>query len=225
MPLLDFQTLTDNLVRDDASKIATTDRDSAIALAVSRYSKDRPDKKVEDITAPGGQLLNLPTAWEPDFSMLQALEYPVGQVPPSHLAPEDWALYDAPGGQQIQLATSINAGETVRASYSIARVVDATTDTIPAADQEAVASYAAAVLCDQLASLYSGDSDSTIQADTVEHQGKAREFAMRAKTLRKRYYDELGIEPKRNVAAGVVVDLDMNNSQGNDRLTHPRRFR
>jgi len=225
MSLLNFQTLTDNLVRDDAGKIATADRDSAIALAVSRYSKDRPDKKVEDITAPGGQLLNLPAAWEPDFSVLQALEYPVGQVPPSHLEPEDWALYDAPGGQQIQLAASINAGETVRTSYTIARVVDATTDTVPVPDQEAVASYAAAVLCDQLASLYSGDSDSTIQADTVEHQGKAREFAMRAKTLRKRYYDELGIEPKRNVAAGVVVDLDMTNSQGNDRLTHSRRFR
>lgn len=225
MSLLDFQTLTDNLVRDDAGKIATADRDSAIALAVSRYSKDRPDKKVEDITAPGGQLLNLPLAWEPDFSTLQALEYPVGQVPPLHLEPEDWALYDAPGVQQIQLAASINAGETVRTSYTIARVVDATTDTIPAANQEVVASYAAAVLCDQLASLYSGDTDSTIQADTVEHQGKAREFAMRAKTFRKRYYDELGIEPKRNVAAGVVVDLDMNNSQGNDRLTHPGRFR
>jgi len=225
MSLLDFQTITDNLVRDDAGKIAAADRDSAIALAVSRYSKDRPDRKVEDIIAPGGQLLNLPTSWEPGYSTLQSLEYPLGEVPPLHLAPEDWALYDTPGGQQIQLIASINAGETVRATYTIARVLDAVTDTIPVADQESVASYAAAVLCDQLASLYSGDTDSTIQADTVDHQGKAREFAARAKSLRKRYYDELGIEPKRNVASGVVVDLDMNNSQGNDRLTHPRRFR
>jgi len=225
MSLLDFQTLTDNLVRDDAAKITSTDRDNAIALSVSRYSKDRPAKKVEDILAPGGQLLNLPVAWESGFSVLQSLEYPIGSVPPEYLAPEDWAMYDSPTGLQIQLAASINAAEPVRAAFTIARVLDVNTDTIPVADQEAVASYAAAVLCDQLASLYSGDSDSTIQADTVEHQGKAREFSARARALRKRYYDDLGIEPKRNVAAGVVVDLDMNNSLGNDRLTHPGRFR
>ncbi|MEW8660777.1 MAG: hypothetical protein AB2603_20895, partial [Candidatus Thiodiazotropha endolucinida] len=92
-------------------------------------------------------------------------------------------------------------------------------------DREAVASYAAALCCEQLVSEYSGDSDSTIQADSVDHGDKARKFGRRADKLRKRYYNELGIEPKRNQAAGVVVDLDGRDSRGRDRLTHPGRFR
>lgn len=226
MPLTDYQTLTDNLVRDDAGAIATADRDSAIALAVSRYSKDRPRKLVEDITAASsGKWLDLPASWEDGFSVLQALEYPVGEAPPSFLSADSFSLYQAPAGEQILLRNAVTAGDTVRATFTVQHVLGGATDTIPGVDSEAVASYAAAILCDQLASLYSGDSDSTIQADSVDHQGKAREFAIRAKTLRKRYYDELGIDPKRNVAAGVVVDLDFPNSLGQDRLQHPGRFR
>jgi hypothetical protein len=43
--------------------------------------------------------------------------------------------------------------------------------------------------------------------------------------LRKRYFDDLGIDPKRNVAAGAVVNLNMASSVGRDRITHPRRYR
>lgn len=225
MSLIDLQTLTDNLVRDDAGKIATPERDSAIALAVSRYSKDRPATKVEAITAAGGKWLDLPASWEAGFSALQALEYPVGEAPPNVLGADEWSLYQGLSGLQILLVNSVPAAVTVHATFSIQHVVDVSTDTIPGVDQEAVASYAASLLCDQLASLYSGDTDSTIQADSVEHQSKARDFAIRAKTLRKRYYDELGIDAKRNVAAGVVVDLDGKDSQGNDRLQHRGMFR
>ncbi|HHJ80938.1 MAG TPA: hypothetical protein ENJ65_04820 [Candidatus Tenderia electrophaga] len=223
--LVDYQILVDSLVRDDASAINVTERDIAIGLAVSRYSKDRPQTKVEDLTAPGGQTLALPAAWESGFSGLQSLEYPVGNVPPSMISPGAWGIYNAPGTQQIMVQASLPASATVRASFTVQHVLDDVTDTIDIVDREPVASYAAAILCDQLASLYSGDSDSTIQADSVDHQSKAREFSSRAKTLRKRYYDELGIDPKRNVAAGVVVDLDLSNSLGNDRLLHPGRRR
>ncbi len=63
MALVDYQTLTDSLVRDDAGKLTPADRDLAIAAAVIRYSKDRPRTKVVDITAPGGHYLPLPTGW------------------------------------------------------------------------------------------------------------------------------------------------------------------
>jgi hypothetical protein len=81
------------------------------------------------------------------------------------------------------------------------------------------------VLLEQLASYFSGASDSTIQADSVDRRSKGAEFAARARVMRQRYFDELGLDPKRSVAAGTVVDLDMTDSQGRDRLLHPRRFR
>jgi len=223
--LIDYQTLVDNLVRDDAGQIQPADRDDAIALAVSRYSNDRPDTRVEDIVSAGGRYLDYPAGWQADFSALQSLEYPVGEFPPSYLSGADWTIYASPVAEQILLRITLDAGDTVRASYTVRRVLDDTTDTIPAGDREAVASYAAAVLCEALASYYSGDSDSTIQADSVDHASKAREFASRARGLRKRYYDALGMDPKRNVAAGVVVDLDGKDSRGRDRLLHSGRYR
>jgi len=222
--LADYQTLVDNLVRDDSGKIVTADRDEAIARAASRYSKDRPQTKVEDVVTTGDNTLPLPTAWEAGFSAIISLEYPVGDVPPSIIEPASYSLYDSPSGQVIMIKTAVGTGKTVRAAFTIAHVVGAS-DTTPEGDREAIAAWAAALLGGQLASIYSGDSDSTIQADSVDHGGKARDFAIRASSLRKRYFDELGIDPKRNVAAGVVVDLDMRDSRGNDRLTHPGRYR
>ena len=115
--------------------------------------------------------------------------------------------------------------DTVRAAYTARQLLDIANDTIPAADREAVSSWAAALLLDQLASLFSGDSDSTIQADSVDPNSKAREYAARAKAARKRYFDELGIDPKKTVPASATVDLDLPSSRNRDRLTHPRSFR
>lgn len=223
--LTDYTTLVTAAVRDDASKLSAGEISSAIAQAVARYSKDRPRTKVEDLTAPGGNLLPLPAAWEADFSQLGSLEYPIGNVPPDIIGAGGWAMYTTPTALKIQVAAAIQANAAVRATYTIAHVLSATVDTIPVGDRESVSSYAAAILSDQLASLYSNDQDSTINADSVQHSSKAGEFSRRAKVLRQRYFDDLGIDTKRNVAAGAVVNLDMASSVGRDRITHQRRYR
>ncbi len=224
MALSDFQTQVDELVRDDAGKVSTAQRDRAIASAVIHYGKDRPRVKTQDIAASGGNLVVLPSAWEDGVSELQSLEYPIGKNPLSFISPQAWALYAAPSGLSIRISYAVPAAAAIRANFTIKHVVDNVTDTVPIGDREAVSCLAAASLCDQLASLYSGDSDSTIQADNVNHQSKAGEFANRAKALRKRYYDELGIDTKKNVAAGAVVQLERNDSRGRPRLTHNRRI-
>lgn len=226
MALADFQNLVDDLVRDDTGKITVADRDQAIGLAVERYGKDRPRSKVEDVAAlVTGQVLPLPAGWQADFSKIVSLEHPIGEIPPALLGSDAHRLYDTPTTTQVLLAVVLQAAEQVRATYTVRHTLDAVTDTLPVQDREAVSSWAAALLLDQLASLFSGDSDSTIQADSVDHNSKAREFAARARSARKRYFDELGIDPKRNVAAGAVVDLDLRDSHNRDRLTHPGRFR
>lgn len=225
MALSDFQSIVDDLLRDDAERITTTQRDTAIATAVARYSKDRPRQKVEDITAAGGNSLPLPTAWQDDFSRITSLESPIGSVPPRMIGSGSFSMYAAPNGVSILLADALSENAIVRATFSIAHEVSLDADTVPMGDRELTCCLAAASLCDQLAGFYSGDSDSTIKADGVNHQSKASEFASRAKSLRKRYLDELGIDEKKNVAAGVVVDLDLSNSQGGQRLIHGQRWR
>lgn len=225
MALTDIQQLVTDLVRDDANKISNAQRDQAVAIAVERYSKDRPRDYVEDVTAPGGNLLPLPAGWQADFSQLQSIEQPVGNVPPSMVPNTAWSLYNAPGGLSVMLSIAIGVNATARLTYTIRHQVDGTHDTIPLGDREAVCCLAAASLCDQLASLYSGDTDSTIQADSVNHASKSSEFAKRATALRKRYHDELGIDLKKNVAAGVVVSLEAASSLGTDRMTHGKTYR
>lgn len=225
MSLLDYQTLVDALTRDDAGKLAPEDRDTAIIAAVARYSKDRPRTKVEDRAAATPNTLPLPAAWEADSSVITSLEHPIGEVPPVLIEPQRYGLYNSPTATVIMLLDAVPVGASVRASFTVSHALTETADTIPVRDREPAACWAAAMLCDQLATLYSGDTDSTVQADSVEHGSKAQEFASRARGLRQRYFNELGIEPKRNVAAGAVVNLDMSDSLGGDRLTHPRRFR
>ncbi len=225
MSLADYQSLVDDLVRDDTGRIVTADRDEAIARAVARYGKDRPRVKVEDVVAPGGNYLSLPAGWQADFSSLQSIEYPVGDRPATLLEQDGYALYQTPSTSEIHLDSAINAGRSVRVSYTIRHAVDGTGDTIRAEDREAVSCWAAALLLDQLAAWFTGSSDSTIQADSVDRRSKGGEYAARAGKLRKRYFDELGIDERKSVAAGVVVDLDASDSQGRDRLLHPRRYR
>lgn len=221
--LADYQTLADNLVRDDTGKIAIADRDRALGMAFERYSKDRPRTKVEDLVAAGGNELALPAGWQADFSAIKSLEYPIGNVPATFIEPEFRRLYQKPASIVIQLDSALGVGAQVRSSYTARHQVDAGTDTIPVGDREVVASYAAAICLDQLAAFFSGASDSTISADAVDHRSRAAEFASRASRLRKSYFDQLGIDPKREVAAGTVVALDSRDSLGGPRLTHRLR--
>lgn len=224
--LSDYQTLVTELTRDDAAKIAVAERDRAIDLAVKRYSKDRPQEKTQDVTPADANHLPLPAAWETDFSELRSLEHPIGNVPPSVIGQERYGFYRSPTDLKIQLLDAVAvAANNVRATYTIRHVVSAIADTIPIEDREPAACWAAAILCDELAALYSGNTDSTIQADTVSSTSKAQEYAARGRALRTRYFKELGIDEKRAEPAGVVVNLDFPDSHGQERLTHHTQFR
>ena len=224
--LVDYQTLVTELVRDDAAKLAVAEKDRAITAAVLRYSSDKPRTKVEDVTPESSQVLPLPASWEDGFSVLLELEHPIGDVPPTFLKQDRYGLYQAPAATKIHLLDGVAvAANSVRASFSIKHVVDAVTDSIPLTHREPVACWAGAMLCDELAAFYSSGTDSTIQADSVDGRSKAQEYSARARTLRKRYLDELGIEETKGAAAGVVVNLDLDDSRGEDRITHGRSFR
>lgn len=222
--LADYQTLVTDLTRDDAAKISDTQRDDAITRAVERYSQDVPREAVEDIDGLGTQLLNLPAGWVDDFSVLRLLEFPMGNVPPTLVPQDDISIYATPTGKQIQTRYAVTAGTAnVRATYTIKHQLDANTDTIPLNHREPVACWAAAALCEQLASFYAGQTDTTMQADAVDHKNKSADFAKRAVALRARYTNEIGVNDERNTASGVVVQLTDRDSRGQHRLVHPYR--
>lgn len=221
--LSDYRTLVADRVKDDAAKLSQTNVDAAIALAVARYSKDRPREVVEDLTPTDANTLPLPAAWEADFSDLVSLEYPVGQLPPSLVQQDRLYAYRTPSTQVIKLLDAVTvAAAAVRATLKVKHQVTTLVDTIPTQDREPVACWAAALLCDDLAALYAGGTDSTIQADVVKSDSKAAEYARRGAALRKRYLNELGVDDKRTQAAGAVVTMEPVNQLGYDPLLHGR---
>lgn len=226
MAYLDFQTLVDNLVRDDEARISVGQRDGAIDLAAIRYSTDRPQTKVVDVAAAGGHALALPAGWEAGFSELLAIEYPIGDNPQSYLERENYRLYTKPDGvQEIRFDDALPVAN-VRCVFTIKQALVSAApaaDTVPIADREAVCKYAASILCDQLAALYSNTSDSTIQADAVQYQSKARERRNQASAYRKQYLDHLGIDEKNSTPASASVAVQLKSSDGGARLYHGRR--
>jgi hypothetical protein len=214
--LSDYQGLVDRLVRDDAGKLTAADRDEAIGLALIRYGQARPRQGVADVM-PTGDTLPLPAGWVVGSSTLAGLEYPIGQVPPALIPGE---LYLGPDGLVVMLAT--RPAGPVRMRYTLQQALSASEDTIPAGDREAVAKYAAALLCEQLASFYASDTDSTISADRSFGQTRSQAFAARAREYRKQFQAALGIEEKTAAPAGAVVQLNSFDSRGRPRLFHRR---
>jgi hypothetical protein len=227
MAYADFQTQVTDLLRDNETKITNVQRDAAIDSAVIRYSSDRPYSKVVD-AMPAANVLALPVSWEVGFSDLISIEYPIGSNPPIYLESEIYRLYSKPDGtQEIRFDNSMPAAN-VRLTFTVKHSVIAggqPADTVPIADREAVCKYAASLLCDQLAALYSNTQDSTIQADAVQYQSKASQRRSQAKTYRQQYLDYMGVDEKNATPAGVSVAIQLKDSFGGQRIFHGRNRR
>lgn len=122
--------------------------------------------------------------------------------------------------------SATQGGAAVNTSGTQSGTQSVQVNTIPASDEDAVANLAASLCSEALASAYAHATDSTITADSVDHRSKAQEFAARAKAKKKIYLDFLGIKEGEVVpAASVTRDYDINYPWGDDRLTHPKKWR
>jgi hypothetical protein len=246
MNLTDFENAVATRIQQDAAiavaggtipgTLTTTDREDAIAQAVKqRYSKDRPNTIVTDVTADGTSFLPLPTGYEVGFSVITQLEYPIGSVPPNLIEPEDWEMYQSPTGWKVMLkATTPPAADLVRVNWTQRHVAGntvapgqtgAVATSVPDADFEAVSDLAAALCAEKLAARYAQLRDATIGADVNNYGSKAQDCLKLASALRKRYDNHVGADEDNNKTAPALAvgDMELNLSAGIDRITHRRR--
>jgi len=204
---------------------------NAILAALEVHSKYRPRRIVEDIPGNGG--FDYPLAdlalWENDFSVVAGIEYPVDDSNPTvnRLGEDDWTIYSKPAGDVLRfLGIKPGAAETIRITYTGRHSIDDDACTIAAADEKPVQKLAASLYCRILAAAYAQDQDSTIQADSVDHSSKRREYEAQAMKYRREYDEHMGFSksggPK---PACVTQDWDTGYPHGRDWLTHPRRWR
>ena len=224
MAITDYLALMSQRVQDTDQRLTEADHARALRSAITKYSQDCPRLQVVDVVSAGGAILPLPATFDAANDTLTAIEYPIGFFPPRHIEPVNYQLLQTPSGFDLRLCESLGVDEHMRIVYATSHVVDALNDSIPTKHLDAVADWAASLLCHDLATLYSADSEPTIGADAITHSNKASAFAARSRTLAQRYYDALGIDPKRNNAAGEVVNLSVTPSHGAPWLTHRRGF-
>lgn len=193
----------------------TDDFTNAIDAALATYSRHLPKKVSEDLAGDGSHDLELPDNWIDEFSVIKSVEYPVDEVPAILIDKSAWMIYQSPDGNVLRLLSeSPEIGESVRVRFTIPRLE---ADVRPG-DEDAVASLAAANCCDVLANIFTQTGDTTISADSVDYRSKGDEFARRAKALRQRYFDHMGIKadaPQPGFSTVAEAPAD-----GRIRLTH-----
>jgi len=175
-----------------------------------------------------GQVLALGKDWVDGFSVALGVEYPAGEQVPCMLDESAWMIYQGTAGKKLRFLTvSLGTGETAVLRYTAPHLVDSSTSTIPATDQDAVVNLAGALACYALARKHAQSVDSTIGADNVSQLSKSGEYAKRGKELEALYKNHMAPPAKDGglTAASVSGDWDTHAGWGSDRVTHPKRYR
>lgn len=196
----------------------TAERDRAIAQAVLQYGLDRPLVTSADVAGVNGSVVLLPTTWVAGRSVLGAVEYPIGEWPVSSL---EAAVVVGATATTIFLEQDTLADATVRVHFTVPHTVDNSGCTVPAQDLNAVACWAAAELCRQLATAKGHDRDATLTAAAVNGGSQSGELARRAKDWLREYRNALGLpDPDRPTVAPASAVA----SWGSTRRPRPRLY-
>ena len=225
--LQDYRTEVPPLVQDQAGDLSSEDLDKAIGHGADQFSRVRPRIVVADVTGTGSNDYTPPSGWIEQFSTVRSIEFPTGNVPSTLLEDGDYEIYRTPTAEKIRLLKDKpTASETFRVTFPGLHSITASTGTIGDGDFRAVCHLVAAIACRMLANRYAQLQQPTLGADVADHKSKAQEYASRARDLYAVYRQHIGADKDAQVpGASVVQDWDQNFPWGEDRLTHPRRWR
>ena len=208
--------MTDILAIDADGRLSPEDRAAAIELALFRYSSDRPRAACETVEFDGSAFLSMPDGWQKDFSRVLEIKTECGKRVPFETVP-------SLSGEKILLSGDVRTGDVLTVWFTQRHIATETEDTVPPADREAVANWAAAFLLDGMAAGYAGSVNSTISSDSVEHGSKANNYHAQAAACRKFYRDHMGLDDKRNAAAGTTVVVKRSGTSGRMGIVNRRR--
>lgn len=204
MPLAEITQLVDDKLRSATlGRMAdTAQRDRAIALALLQYSADAPLQQMLRLVNVNASSLAVPEGWAASWA-LDAVEAPVGQIP---RATVDAAAYFDGLAWSILLAQPLVA-PVVLVHYSRPHTVTDAASTAPAMHENAIACWATAELCRQMATARGHERDATIGAAMQSGSSASADLARRARDWLAEYRAELGLpDPdKRGQAAASAV--------------------
>ena len=216
-------------IQDKDSKLSTTpdltcDVDMAILSAKEQYEKVRPREVTLKLDGTGAfdyAIAGL-TGFVLGSSSILAVRYPyvTTEQIPVPLDKEQYAIYQTDTGAVLRfLLHRPSAVEDFLVTFTTPHVLNVTTSTIPAADDQALMDLAAANCCDMLAALYTKDLDQSINADSVDRRGKPDLYRSLAASYR-RLWDTKMQTGSAQQAAVVMTDIDRQGFGHMGRIAH-----
>lgn len=215
-------------VKDTAARFTQPEKDNFIQEAVRQYGRDKPRVSTADLTGDGtAQTFAVPPAWQPRFSTVLLIEFPVDLVPRELLDLQDNVeiVESVDGVEKINLIQlTLGAAELARIQFTTIHTVDGSSSSIPDNDFDAVCNLASGHFANALAAFYAEANDSTLGADVVDHQEKARVFGERATQLYRDYKTHIEVG---DASAAEIRhhDLDVTLRLGQDLIWHRKRLR
>jgi len=147
-----FPLLEDHIETEIIEQLGWDNVYRATEHAIEKYSKDKPKKNVVDIQTINPDLIDVPEGFLNGFSTIELVEYPVEAFPTQYIGHQ---LYDRPNQKiirfidkkpEIKKIEDVPQPETVRVTYT----TKWTLWEIKGQDLEALACWAAALLCDEI---------------------------------------------------------------------------
>lgn len=231
-------------LKDEAEQLSATsggDLDQAISAALAEFSRDKPRRVALEVDGTGdfdllltsiGEVGPPSTQWAVEWSTLLQVVYPYVSTSRDlpALPPDEYVLLDLPAGPTLRfLAATPSATEKILLVFTRPHALDVGHETPPDAYLEALANLSAAYAFEALAAFYAQGTDSSIEADVVDHRGRSAEYRQLAAAHRSRYWIAVGRGMEGTalpaVSASAFVDYDrrFSNTERTDYFFHGRR--
>ena len=168
MEFQDFTSAVKVKIQDAAKVLSDADVHTITVDVLSELSRDLPAIEISDIVGDGGFDYSLPALWQEDFSLIKAVEFPVGERIPNILESGDWMLYDDGTENKLRfLVDTPSSSENIRIKYTIG-YTKITAVNIPVNNQDAFSTLAASSCCSAIARKLGFTVDPTIDVDVID---------------------------------------------------------
>jgi hypothetical protein len=188
-------------IQDAAGKLDSPARQAAIASALAEYQIARPREVVVALTGSGvfDYAIALLTGFVDGFSTLLQVVGPIvaNDANPPKLETDTVGIVRVPTtGRVLRFFDRVpSASEVYHVYFTAPHVLTGTalSSTVPVQDDQALMDLSAHYCCLKLSAFYTQGTDGSIEADSVNHEGKGDTYRSMAASFRRSYEQKLSL--------------------------------
>lgn len=197
--LADFVSGAQNRVRDEEEKLASSEWEECVETALKEYNKAHPRTLVEDIPGSGTYKLDLPSAWDAQFSRIlriDELQDTDDEEAPEQIPANRYQISEGPLAEEIYRTLGyFESGTDYRVAFSARHTITALSSSVPSEDESALMDLAGSEAARRLAAAYAQLIDQSIGAEVVMLKDKFDKYKALSKELEAQYLKKMKAPP------------------------------